>query len=742
MDASRPTYTPPDVEAVLSLVGSDLVVLHSPFELQVGKGGGGDIDCVVLDPDPYWPLRLPSGWSLCQRLRYDITGTYYVLDHDGEAVAVDLLVDPAGIGKYGFADRSVFGRTTGLDAATRAVYLTAKRLRKGIYDAAAWRTIGELASVDPPRFRDLLVAICGRPNAEEVASYSLAGTPPPRDVTARFVRRLDRRRWRSPNRAVRIAVKSVARYASRILRPTGFMVVVAGPDGAGKSTVADVLQEGLSAFFRRGARFHWRPGLLPSLSSLARASDPDVSNPHDRVPRSPIGSTVTLLYYWTDFLLGGWGRLRPAKSRSSFIVWERGWWDMHVDPLRYRLTRFPLLLMRTLAVPLVKPDLHVVLEGDPDELSRRKQEITAAEVRRQLQAWRALEPVVRPVFLNTSRDLKDTLGEARRIIVDRLDHRQMKYVGAGWLSLGGSPCSPRWFIPRGPRRAAATSLRMYQPVTPKGLIGWSVAWAAARTGLSRIPPRGSAPPAEVRSSLAPHLPARCTLSVARANHPLRFIAVALRADGTSPWLAKVAFDEHGREKLDAERIALQTYARHLEPPLSAPRVLHASDGVLLLEPIRWRPRIRPATLPVELARALGSFYARGSTEGVDAGGYAHGDCTPWNVLRTDRGWVLVDWEDAESNASPFHDLFHYLVQGHALLGKPGGADLHSMLSGEGPLAGALFAYSGAAKVSPEGARSQFIAYLESSRKPLLGIAREDANRGVRARDRLLDALMS
>jgi hypothetical protein len=43
---------------------------------------------------------------------------------------------------------------------------------------------------------------------------------------------------------------------------------------------------------------------------------------------------------------------------------------------------------------------------------------------------------------------------------------------------------------------------------------------------------------------------------------------------------------------------------------------------------------------------------------------------PWSLLRTADGWVLIDWEDAAAAEAPFLDLCHYLVQGHAMLGRP------------------------------------------------------------------------
>src|SRR5919106_3056765 len=93
------------------------VVLHAP-----GFGGGGDLDVLVRDLDPYWPLRLRE-WRLCQRLWYDVTGWYWVLADGDSAVAVDTLLDPDGHGKYAFVGLASNPGEGIAPAGVRAAYL-------------------------------------------------------------------------------------------------------------------------------------------------------------------------------------------------------------------------------------------------------------------------------------------------------------------------------------------------------------------------------------------------------------------------------------------------------------------------------------------------------------------------------------------------------------------------------------------------------------------------------------------
>jgi aminoglycoside phosphotransferase (APT) family kinase protein len=148
------------------------------------------------------------------------------------------------------------------------------------------------------------------------------------------------------------------------------------------------------------------------------------------------------------------------------------------------------------------------------------------------------------------------------------------------------------------------------------------------------------------------------------------------------------------------------------PPLFAPTIVKQSDGLLLLGAIAWHPRLRPWVLPKDVARALGAFFQTRSGSGKTGVGLSHGDCAPWNLLRTDRGWGLVDWEEAHDQGMPFFDLFHYLILAHLNLERPSQKALLEGLRGQGWVARSIEAYAEGAKLRVEDARRFLISYLE------------------------------
>jgi hypothetical protein len=199
----------------------------------------------------------------------------------------------------------------------------------------------------------------------------------------------------------------------------------------------------------------------------------------------------------------------------------------------------------------------------------------------------------------------------------------------------------------------------------------------------------------------------------RANHAHRFVALILDGRGRPVAVAKVALEEPGRLAIAREAAALAGLAGRLTPPLAAPQLVAHETGLLITSAVTWRPRRAPWKLPLPVASALGAFF-RTSQAGYEPGGPTHGDCAPWNLLETAGGWTLVDWEAAQPNGRPFHDVFHYLVQAHSLLGRPTGAAIVQGSSGDGAIGRLVAAYAEAADLDPSSAPDQLRFYLRTS----------------------------
>jgi glycosyltransferase involved in cell wall biosynthesis/thymidylate kinase len=170
-------------------------------------------------------------------------------------------------------------------------------------------------------------------------------------------------------------------------RRRGVVLCLAGPDGAGKSTLATRLADELRARSVEVRHAYWRPGLLPMPGRLVGNPAPGlVTDPQGRPPHGRLKATARLLHYFVDFVLGHWLIYEPIRRRRGVVIVERGWQDLLVDRRRYLM---PFRLPITLLSPLVpKPDVIVLLSAPADELYTRKQELAPIEIERQLSVWK------------------------------------------------------------------------------------------------------------------------------------------------------------------------------------------------------------------------------------------------------------------------------------------------------------------------------------------------------------------
>ena len=197
-------------------------------------------------------------------------------------------------------------------------------------------------------------------------------------------------------------------------RTEGAVVAVVGPDGAGKTTLSEgLVAQGIAG--RPVLRFHSRPPMLPR-----RSANEVVDRPHGRPPFGRFISIAKLSYLYVDYVLGWFMRVRPFVKRGGFVVLERGWWDIVVDPARYRLN-VPHGLAAGFGHFLPAADLVLVLEAPSDVLIDRKAELPANELARQAKAWRELPKSNSTcIYLDASlapRDVAESASrEVRRVL--------------------------------------------------------------------------------------------------------------------------------------------------------------------------------------------------------------------------------------------------------------------------------------------------------------------------------------
>ncbi|MBI3669747.1 MAG: hypothetical protein HY237_08215 [Acidobacteria bacterium] len=262
-----------------------------------------------------------------------------------------------------------------------------------------------------------LVDVCGQEKFESLATLG---------------RRLRRAViWRSflrrPLKTTRDILTYVGWRCREYIRPNGLMVAVLGPDGSGKSTLIQALQRDITRQLHFGAQVHhWRPGLLPSLSSLlARPyNDAPVTNPRGRKPNGWLLSLISVTYYFADFVLGYWALVRPRLGRQCLaVIFDRYFYDYLIDQIYYRIS-LPQWVIRFYSLLIPRPDLVIFLVADPKTIYDRKPELSLEEIQRQSREIHHLaERLDNAVWVRASGSIECSAQQMFRSILNGLERR-------------------------------------------------------------------------------------------------------------------------------------------------------------------------------------------------------------------------------------------------------------------------------------------------------------------------------
>ena len=160
---------------------------------------------------------------------------------------------------------------------------------------------------------------------------------------------------------------------------SGRFVVLVGPDGVGKTSVARAL---LDHYRGPAAYFHFLP---PFDGQWPTPGPTSVPLPKPREGGSVMLGSIRLLRNavrcWIRYLKS----VRPALKRSFLIVGDRWMYGYLVQPDAMKF-HGPDLLLRAVMRLLPRPHLIVNLTAPPHVIRARKQELTLSQIEHELVA--------------------------------------------------------------------------------------------------------------------------------------------------------------------------------------------------------------------------------------------------------------------------------------------------------------------------------------------------------------------
>lgn len=222
-------------------------------------------------------------------------------------------------------------------------------------------------------------------------------------------------------------IQSFLRIFSK--RP-GYVIVVEGTDGSGKSTIINHITPILNECFHKFVFYnHLRPKLIPDLGVVMGKKSADESehvnsNPHGQSQSGFLGSLIRWGYYMIDYTIGYLKKVWiQIHSKSRVFIFDRYYYDYYFDQKRSR-TNLPNWILRYGEMLIAKPDLILCLGGDPEKIYARKPETSLQEVERQTIVLRQFcETHQNAVWIDTTTTIEQSCDDAMQAIVSMMSKR-------------------------------------------------------------------------------------------------------------------------------------------------------------------------------------------------------------------------------------------------------------------------------------------------------------------------------
>jgi len=213
----------------------------------------------------------------------------------------------------------------------------------------------------------------------------------------------------------------LVRKIKRVLRPTGVLAVFLGADGSGKSTVINEVETMLVPVFRETCRYHLRPHVGKTATNRGPVTDP-----HGQQPRGRLPSLLKIGCWWMDYILGYLADVYLRIVKSTFVIFDRYYYDLLVDPKRYRYGA-PLWIARLVGWFIPRPDLIILLDAPVEVLHERKLEVPLEETRRQCDAYlKLVQSLPNGHVVDASKPLQEVVRQVEDIVLDYMDKRTAK----------------------------------------------------------------------------------------------------------------------------------------------------------------------------------------------------------------------------------------------------------------------------------------------------------------------------
>lgn len=166
----------------------------------------------------------------------------------------------------------------------------------------------------------------------------------------------------------------------------GFIVTFSGVDGAGKTTIIEIVKAQFEQKYRKEViLLRHRPGIFPILSAIKYGGSKNAElEATNRLPRqgqnkNKLSSLIRFSYYFLDYLIGQIYIYFKYILRGKVVIYDRYYYDFINDSKRSNI-RLKREFIKSLFRFIYKPSFNFYLYNDPEVILKRKKELSAKDI--------------------------------------------------------------------------------------------------------------------------------------------------------------------------------------------------------------------------------------------------------------------------------------------------------------------------------------------------------------------------
>ncbi len=211
-------------------------------------------------------------------------------------------------------------------------------------------------------------------------------------------------------------------------RDRSLILCFIGPDGAGKTTIANMLlkSEIANKLFYRKYYFHTNFPILPPLRKVVKffgilkgkESNNENVIKKDIKPLPWWRAIIYPIYYGINYFLGRFWLWLKKTNGGSIIIFDRYFYEYYINR---QFDRCPRVLLSVIEKIIPKPDILIFLKNTPQTIYERKKELLIEEIERQLvECEKIVRKYKNSYIIETTQSPELILDEIKKIIIEKI----------------------------------------------------------------------------------------------------------------------------------------------------------------------------------------------------------------------------------------------------------------------------------------------------------------------------------